>query len=157
MTMTDASVAEFLIHALREKIVETSVVCIEGCGTSVIADPSILEKVGDRITGSDSAEPDNNIIDIVGEDNILDPETAKVDNIEGVCVVYDHGMHDAVVTTGSLNDAQVMRDMFGSDLCIVGIFDNTPDGIRAHDLLDIISVKGSKLEFVTTLGKKLSE
>ncbi|MBQ7621130.1 MAG: hypothetical protein IJV02_01790, partial [Candidatus Methanomethylophilaceae archaeon] len=72
-------------------------------------------------------------------------------------VVYDHGMHDAVVTTGSLNDAQVMRDMFGSDLCIVGIFDDAPDGIRAHDLLDIISVKGSKLEFDTTLGKKLSE
>ena len=155
--MTDASITDLLAHALEEKIIESSVVCVEGCGTSVIADPSLVRKLSGKITGSDSAEPAQDVIDIIGEDNILDPETAKVDNIEGVCVVYDSGIHRAAVTTGSLNDAQIMRDMFGSDLCIIGVFDDAPDEIRAHELLDIIFVKGSAAEFVTDLGRSLAE
>ena len=155
--MTDASVTDLLAHALEERTVESCVVCAEGCGTSVIADPSLMRKLSNRITGSDSAEPSADVIDIVGEDNILDPETAKVDNIEGVCVVYDSGLHKVAVTTGSLNDAQVMRDMFGSDLCILGIFDDAPDGIRARELLDIIFMKDSATEFVTDLGRSLAE
>jgi hypothetical protein len=149
-------VPQILGRALRDRAIEVAVVCIEGCGTSILSDPSQMEKVCDRITGSDSTEPDQAIIDVLGPDNILDPETAKVDNIEGVCVAYDNGIHKVAVTTGSLNDAQVMRDMFGTDLCIIGLLEDGFDADRARDLLDIISTKDG-IESVTAFGKELGE
>jgi hypothetical protein len=138
-------IPQILSKALEDRAVEVVVACIEGCGTSIISDPSLLTKVGGKISGSDSASPDVETISAVGSDNILDPETAKVDNIEGVCVAYDNGIHKVAATTGSLTDAQVMRDMFGSDLIIVGIFDGLSDGDRdrAIELSDIVVDSGS--------------
>ncbi|WII08221.1 DUF2099 family protein [Methanomassiliicoccales archaeon LGM-RCC1] len=146
-------VPAILSKSLEEKRIEVAIVCLEGSGTSVVTDPSIMKEIGPRIIGSESTEPDKQIIDIVGEDNVLDPETAKVDQIEGVCVAYDNGMHRVAVTTHSDKDAQMMRDMFGSDLCIIGILQESTD--RARELMDIILV-GNVLEIITDFGKEIS-
>jgi len=154
--MTDRfSVSGVLCPALDDRRIEVAVVCIEGCGTSVISEPSLLEKIDDKITGASETEVSGETVETVGEDNILDPETAKVDNIEGVCVAYDNGIHRVAVTTGSVNDAQVMRDMFGSELLIIGLFDSElseKDSDRARYLFDIISVNG-RTEVFTEFGK----
>jgi len=143
-------------NALKERIVEVAVVCLDGCGTSIISDPSVMERVGDRIIGTDSASIDQDIIDAVGADNVLDPDTAQVDNVEGVCVAYDNGIHKAAVTTGSLKEAQMMRDMFGSDLVIIGVFDKlTPEEAADADYLLDICIDGSETRYVTDAGKRL--
>ena len=70
----------------------------------------------------------------------MDPETAKVDNVEGLCVAYDSGVHRVAATTGSIKEAQMMRDMFGSDLLIIGVFDSFSEQDRkdSEGLLDIL-------------------
>lgn len=150
-------VPQILSKALEDRTIEVAVLCIEGCGTSIVNDPSVIGKIAERITGSGETAPDQSVIDVVDPKNVLDPEDAKVDNIEGVCVAYDNGLHMVAVTTGSLDDAQVMRDMFGSDLYIIGMFDtlSNDDLNRACELLDIIST-GSGVEIVTEFGKQLA-
>jgi len=145
-------------NALKERIVEVAVVCLDGCGTSIISDPSVMERVGDRIIGTDSASIDQDIIDAVGADNVLDPDTAQVDNVEGVCVAYDNGIHKALTTTGSLKEAQMMRDMFGTDLIIIGILEELPsDKVEdAKELLDVY-YDGSETVIVTDAGRQLAQ
>jgi len=149
-------VPQLLAATLNDRRSEVIVACLEGCGTAIINDSELILRIGDRITGSDKTQPDQETIDAVGQDNILDPEIAKVDNVEGVCVAYDNGVHSVTVTTGSVSEAQMMRDMFGSDLCIIGIFKELPesDAERARELMDILSV-GSETEFVTPFGEKM--
>jgi hypothetical protein len=145
-----------LAKALDDRTIEVAVVCLEGCGTSLISDPSLMRDVGTFIIGSSETAPNQDIISKVDPENILNPEDAKVDNIEGVCVAYDNGVHRVAVTTGSVEDAQMMRDMFGSDLYVIGILDGLQekDEERARELMDII-VKDDSIEFVTEFGKAL--
>jgi hypothetical protein len=141
--MTD--VPELLARSLEDRSIEAAVLCIEGCGTSIINDPAVMRRAGPFITGSDRIVPDEGIVSIVGDDNVLDPETGKVDNVEGLCVVYDSGIHRAAATTGSLKEAQMMRDMFGSDLLIIGYLDSFPERDRGDSkgLLDVVVSGGA--------------
>ena len=150
--MTD--VPEILAKMLEDRSIEAAVMCIEGCGTSIITDPSIMRRVGKLISGSDKTEPDQETISIIGDDNILDPENCKVDNVEGLCVVYDNGIHSAAASTGSLKEAQMMRDMFGSDLLIIGVFKEFSEKDRsdAKGLLDIV-LSDSDTEALSHLGE----
>ena len=150
--MTD--VPEILAKMLDDRSIEAAVLCIEGCGTSIITDPSIMRRVGKLISGSDKTEPDQETISIIGDDNILDPENCKMDNVEGLCVVYDNGIHSAVASTGSLKEAQMMRDMFGSDLLIIGVFKEFSEKDRsdAKGLLDVV-LSDSGTEALSHLGE----
>ena len=150
--MTD--VPEILAKMLDDRSIEAAVLCIEGCGTSIITDPSIMRRVGKLISGSDKTEPDQETISIIGDDNNLDPENCKVDNVEGLCVVYDNGIHSAAASTGSLKEAQMMRDMFGSDLLIIGAFKEFSEKDRsdAKGLLDVV-LSDSGTEALSHLGE----
>jgi hypothetical protein len=150
-------VPELLAKSLEDRSIEAAVLCIEGCGTSIINDPAVIRRAGAFISGADNTVPDIEIISIVGDDNILDPETGKVDNVEGLCVVYDNGIHMAAASTGSLKEAQMMRDMFGSDLLVIGFFKEFSDKDRtdSEGLLDIL-VTDAGAEAVSQLGRGFS-
>ena len=150
--MTD--VPETLAKLLEDRTIEAAVLCIEGCGTSIINDPSVMRRAGKLISGSEQTEPNPENIAMVGEDNVLDPENGKVDNVEGLCVVYDNGIHSAAASTGSLKEAQMMRDMFGSDLLIIGVFDSFSEEDRsdAKGLIDIL-LCGPDAEALSQLGE----
>lgn len=149
--MTD--VPELLARSLEDRSIEAVVLCLEGCGTSIINDPAVMRAAGPFISGKEKTVPDEEIISIVGDDNVLDPETGKVDNVEGLCVLYDSGIHRAAATTGSLKEAQMMRDMFGSDLLIIGVFDSLSEEDRKDSagLLDILI--SSDTEILSQLGR----
>ena len=136
--MTD--IPELLAQSLEDRSIEAAVLCLKGCGTSIINDPAVMRKTGSFITGADCTVPDEEAVSVVGDDNVMDPETAKVNNVEGLCVAYDSGVHRAAATTGSIKEAQMMRDMFGSDLLIIGVFDSFSEQDRkdSEGLLDIL-------------------
>jgi len=153
--MTD--VPAILKKALEDRTIEATVLCIEGCGTSIIDDPSVMERVGNLISGAAETAPNSSNISIIGDDNVLDPETGKVDNVEGLCVIYDSGIHRAAASTGSLKEAQMMRDMFGTDLLIIGVFDSFSDKDRedSKDLLDIVMTKDGA-EILSHFGEQFA-
>lgn len=152
--MTD--LPELLAQSLEDRSIEAAVLCLEGCGTTIIDDPAVMRRAGAFITGRDTTVPNEETVLIVGEDNVLDPVTAKVDNVEGLCAVYDSGVHRAAATVGSLKEAQMMRDMFGSDLLIIGIFDSVSEQERSDSegLLDVIASPDA--EAVTQAGERFA-
>ncbi len=140
-------ISELLCLALKNKKIEAAVIGADGCGTAVITDPYIVQGMGGRISGICETEPIQKVIDAIGPENVVDPDTAKLDMIEGVCIAYDKGYHNVAVTTPSVKDAQMMRDMFGSSLVIMGVHTSgmdEKDAEKAFELFDIITACASK-------------
>lgn len=140
-------ISEILCLALKNKKIEAAVIAADGCGTAVIRNPCIVQGMGGRISGIRETEPIPKVIEAIGPENIIDPDTAKIDMVEGVCLAYDKGMHKVAVTTASVEDAWVMRDMFGSDLIIMGVHTSGMTEKQAEDafeLFDVITACASK-------------
>lgn len=140
-------ISEILCLALKNKKIEAAVIGADGCGTAIIRDPSLVQGMGGRISGICETEPIPKVIEAIGPENIVDPDTTKLDMIEGVCMAYDKGMHKVAVTTPSVQDAWMMRDMFGSDLTIIGVHTSgmsEKDAEDAFELFDIITACASK-------------
>ena len=140
-------VSELLCLALKNKKIEAAVIGADGCGTAVITKPSLVQGMGGRISGICETEPIPKVIEAIGPENVVDPDTAKLDMVEGVCIAYDKGYHKVAVTTPFVKDAQMMRDMFGSDLIIIGVHTSgmsEKDAEDAFELFDIITACASK-------------
>lgn len=140
-------VSELLCLALKNKKIEAAVIAADGCGTAVISNPCIVQGMGGRISGICETEPIPKVIEAIGPENVVDPDTAKIDMIEGVCKAYDKGLHKVAVTTTSVQDAWMMRDMFGTDLIIIGVHTSgmtEKDAADAFELFDIITACASK-------------
>lgn len=140
-------VSEILCLALKNKKIEAAVIAADGCGTAVIRNPCIVQGMGGRISGICETEPIPKVIEAIGPENIIDPENTRIDMVEGVCLAYDKGYHKVAVTTCSVQDAWVMRDMFGSDLIIIGVHTTGMSEKEANDafgLFDIITACASK-------------
>ncbi|MBE6528003.1 MAG: DUF2099 family protein [Thermoplasmata archaeon] len=140
-------ISELLCLALKNQKIEAAVIAADGCGTAVIRKPSIVQGMGGRISGICETEPIPKVIEAIGPENVVDPDTAKIDMIEGVCKAYDKGLHKIAVTTTSVQDAWMMRDMFGTDLTIIGVHTSgmsEKDAEDAFELFDIITACASK-------------
>lgn len=140
-------ISELLCLALKNQKIEAAVIAADGCGTAVIRKPSIVQGMGGRISGIRETEPIPKVIEAIGPENVVDPDTAKIDMIEGVCKAYDKGLHKIAVTTTSVQDAWMMRDMFGTDLTIIGVHTSgmsEKDAEDAFELFDIITACASK-------------
>ncbi len=140
-------ISEILCLALKNKKIEAAVIGADGCGTAIINKPSLVQGMGGRISGICETEPIPKVIEAIGPENVVDPETAKLDMIEGVCKAYDRGLHKVAVTTPSVKDAWMMRDMFGTDLTIIGVHTtgmSEKDADDAFELFDIITACASK-------------
>ena len=140
-------ISELLCLALKNKKIEAAVIGADGCGTAVIKDPALVQGMGGRISGICETSPIQTVIEAIGPENVVDPETAKLDMIEGVCMAYDKGYHKVAVTTPSVKDAQMMRDMFGTDLIIMGVHTSCmseEDAELAFELFDVITACASK-------------
>ena len=140
-------ISEILCLALKNHKIEAAVIGADGCGTAVITKPSLVQGMGGRISGICETEPIPKVVEAIGPENVVDPETARLDMVEGVCLAYDKGYHKVAVTTPSVKDAQMMRDMFGTDLVILGVHTTgmTEDEAKsAFELFDIITACASK-------------
>ncbi len=148
-------ISEILCLALKNHKIDAAVIAADGCGTAVITRPKLVQGMGGRISGICETEPIPKVVEAVGAENMVDPLTAKIDMIDGVGLAYSKGYKKVAVTTPSVKDAQAMRDIFGSDLTIVGVHTSgmsEEDAKTAFDLFDIITACASK--FIRLESKK---
>jgi len=140
-------ISEILCLALKNRKIDAAVIAADGCGTAVITRPELVQGMGGRISGICETEPIPKVVEAVGPENMVDPLTAKIDMIDGVGLAYSKGYKKVAVTTPSVKDAQAMRDIFGTDLAILGVHTSgmsEEDAGRAFDLFDIITACASK-------------
>ena len=140
-------VSEILSHALRQKTIDAAVIAADGCGTAVITDPRILQGMGGRISGICETEPIPKVVEAIGRENMLDPDTAEMDMVAGVGKAFSMKHRTVAVTTPSVSDAMAIRDMYGDNAVIVGVHTSgmsDADAIRAFDTFDIITACASR-------------
>jgi len=140
-------ISEILCLALKNHKIDAAVIAADGCGTAVITRPELVQGMGGRISGICETEPIPKVVDAVGPENMVDPLTARIDMIDGVGLAYSKGFKKVAVTTPSVKDAQAMRDIFGTDLTILGVHTSgmsEEDAKQAFDLFDIITACASK-------------
>lgn len=104
-------ISETLGTLLEEKIIQCAVIVCEGCGTVILEDPELVQGIGGRISGIISTTPIDEIIKVVGNDKVLNPEKAKINQFEGVIKAIDDGYTKIAVTVASAEDARKIREI----------------------------------------------
>ena len=139
-------VSETLSSALKTKTIDAAVIAADGCGTVVVTDPEIVQGLGGRISGLCETSPISNVIKNVGEGNVLDPSTAKIDMLAGAEKAKGLGHSVIAVTIASANDAISLRRSFGSDIIVIAVHTSgtsEEDAVRLFDNCDIITACAS--------------
>lgn len=104
-------ISETLGTLLDEDIIECVVIVCEGCGTVIVEDPVLVQGIGGRISGIISTSPIKEIINTLGKEKVLDPENAKIDQIQGVIKAINNGYKKIGVTIASADDALKIREI----------------------------------------------
>lgn len=104
-------ISETLGTLLEEKIIQCAVIVCEGCGTVILEDPELVQGIGGRISGIISTTPIDEIINVVGSDKVLNPENAKINQVEGVIKAINNGYTKIAVTVASAEDARKIREI----------------------------------------------
>lgn len=104
-------ISETLGTLLDENIIECAVIVCEGCGTVVVEDPELVQGIGGRISGIISTSPIKEIINALGKNKVLKPETAEINQVEGVIKAINGGYKKIGVTVASAGDALEIREL----------------------------------------------
>ncbi len=140
-------ISETLSLALQQGRIEAAVIAADGCGTAVITDPELVQGMGGRISGICETEPIPAVVEAIGPENMLDPETARIDMEAGVEKAFAMGYRKVAVTTPFVDSALRIRQKHGGDVVIVGVHTtgmSEEDARKAFDVFDIITSCASK-------------
>lgn len=114
-------VSEMLSMAVSHGILKAAVIAADGCGTCVLDDPELIQGMGGRISGLCETEPIQKVIDDIGRDRVLDPDTAAMDQFAGVNKAFAMRYSKIGVTVAFADDAAAIRDAFGENVVIFAV------------------------------------
>jgi putative methanogenesis marker protein 8 len=140
-------ISEIISSALRHGEIEAAVIAADGCGTVVVTDPEIVQGLGGRISGLCETSPIDNVIEGVGRDNVLDPDTTEIDMFKGVRKAAAMGYKTIATTLVSVKDAFEIRKEFGDSVVMMAVHTSRMSSADAHaafETFDIITACASK-------------
>jgi putative methanogenesis marker protein 8 len=140
-------ISEVLSSALKRGMIDAAVIAADGCGTVVVTDPEIVQGLGGRISGICETSPIESVIEGVGRENVLDPDTSKIDMVEGVRKARSMGHRTVAATIVSVKDASDLRAEFGRSVVIMAVHTSCmsqEDARAAFDVCDVITACASK-------------
>jgi putative methanogenesis marker protein 8 len=104
-------ISEILTTLLEEGEIDSVVSVCEGCGTVILTEPEIVQGTGGRVSGLLCTSPLSKIIKEIGSENVLDPENALIDQIEGTLKAIEMGYNKIAVTIVSAADSKKLREI----------------------------------------------
>ena len=96
--MMSFGISEILKTNRELGLIDCVVGVCEGVGTLLITDPEIIQGVGGRVSALVSTTPIPEVIEKVGTENVLNPETADLDPIKGLEMAIEKGFKNIAVT-----------------------------------------------------------
>ena len=172
-------VSEILSTALSKGQIQASVIVADGAGSFISEDPEIVQGMCGRISGIIETSPLKKVIADVGPENVLDPDTAKIDQKACAEKAAARGYERFSVTVTNADDAKFIREKYGSRAVIIAVhtsgtsrcdakamFDNCdfitacasgPLREEALSRRDDIIIAGNKVQIfaVTDIGKEM--
>jgi len=140
-------ISELLGMAVAEGSLDAAVLACDGAGTVVVNDPEVVQGVGGRMSGLVETSPIPEVIDALGRDRVLDPETGRIDARAGVRLAFELGFKTVGVTIALASDAEALRAEHGDKVRIFSVHGSgrTPEEAEAlFRSCDIVTACGSK-------------
>lgn len=103
--------SEIISTCMEDGLIECGVTVSEGAGTVITANPKLVQEIGARLTGIIRTSPIRGIIDYIkGRGGIiLDEESARISQEEGVLRAAEIGYKRIAVTVAGFNAASMKR------------------------------------------------
>jgi len=149
-------ISEIMSMCVTKGILDCSVCVCDGSGTAVVDDPELIQGIGGRISGIVETTPLQKVINEIGRDRVLDPETARIDQVAGTRKAWDMGYRNIGVTVVRGNEAALLRKEFGEHVVLFAVHTSgvtEEDAKVLYDTCDIVTACASKPMW--ELGKKL--
>ncbi len=96
--MLSVGISEILRSNLKLGNIDCVVGACEGTGTLIMDEADLVQGVGGRVSGLVSTTPIPEIIEQVGEENVLNPETAELNQLKGLKMAIDKGYKSIAIT-----------------------------------------------------------
>lgn len=96
--MLSVGISEILRSNIELGNIDCVVGACEGAGTVLLTDPDIVQGVGGRVSGLVSTTPIPEVIEGLGRENILNPETAELNQLEGLKIAIERGYKNIAIT-----------------------------------------------------------
>ena len=104
-------ISEIMSTLIEENVIDCVVMVCEGCGTLIVTEAELVQGIGGRVSGLVKTEPIPELFDQVGKDNILNTETAEIDQIAGVKLAIKKGYKNIAVTIALASDALKIQEL----------------------------------------------
>ena len=140
-------VSELIGMALTKGMIDAAVIVCEGAGTVVVTDPELAQGIGGRISGILETSPIESVIEAIGKDRVLDPKTARIDQVRGVQRAKDLGFRRIAVSVATGKDAETIRKMMEDSAVIFAVHTSKAsrsDAIKFLKNCDIVTACASK-------------
>ena len=140
-------VSELLCMALERGLLDAAVMVSDGAGTVILSDPEVVQGIGGRISGMVETAPYDKVIKAIGENRVLDPESARIDQIEGAEMAFRMGFQRVGVTVAIAKDAKELRERYSDKVTIFAVHTtgtSMEDAELFFDTCDVITACASK-------------
>ena len=151
-------ISEIMCTLLDENVIDSVVMVLEGCGTIIVTEPEMVQGIGGRVSGLVKTSPIPELVEKIGKDNILDPETAGIDQSEGIKLAIKKGFKDIAVTITCAGDADKIKKLQKENpdiniyVFVVHTSKRTPEEARAlFDVCDVAT--GCSSKYMREIGK----
>jgi len=92
--------SEIISVCMKKGLLDCAIVVCEGAGSVISLNPDLVQGIGSRMNGLIRTSPISEIIKRIGEDGgiVLDPRTAKIDQLEATKRAIEEGFKKIAVT-----------------------------------------------------------
>lgn len=104
-------ISEIMCTLLEKDEIGCVVMVLEGCGTIIVNEPELVQGIGGRVSGLVKTSPIPELVPEIGKDNVLNPETAEIDQIEGIKLAIGQGYKNIAVTITLASDAEKITEL----------------------------------------------
>ena len=154
-------ISEIMCTLLEKNEIDCVVMVLEGCGTIIVTEPELVQGIGGRVSGLVETSPIPELVPEIGEENVLNPETAEIDQIEGIKLSITQGHKNIAVTIALASDAEKINELkreypdINIYVFVVHTSKKTPEEARAlFDVCDVATGCASK--YMREIGYKES-
>lgn len=137
-------ISEIMCTLLDENVIDCVVMVLEGCGTIIVTEGKLVQGIGGRVSGLVKTSPIPELIEKIGSENIAYPDTAEIDQIEGIKLAISKGFKNIAVTIALASDAEKIKKLQRENpdiniyVFVVHTSKRTPE--EARELFDVCDV-----------------
>ena len=135
--MMTFGISETLETNLELGTIDCVVGACEGVGTVLMTDPDTVQGVGGRVSGLVSTTPLPEVAEKLGRENVLNPETAELNQLEGVKKAIKKGYKNIAVTIIPCTMVKEIRELETPDDVDVYIFVAHTTGASKEEVVEL--------------------